>query len=143
MKALVTGGTGTLGRLVVPRLRDAGRDVRVLSRHSREGGKGIEFVSGDLATGEGIDDAVAGTEIVVHLAGEMKGDEDRPGIWFEPRHVPGYSTWCTSRSSGPTGFRSPAASTAQCSVLRLQACRGADRGRLRPTMDDVARHPVP
>jgi uncharacterized protein YbjT (DUF2867 family) len=29
---LVTGGSGTLGRLVVSRLRDAGRDVRVLSR---------------------------------------------------------------------------------------------------------------
>jgi uncharacterized protein YbjT (DUF2867 family) len=25
---LVTGGTGTLGRLVVPRLRDAGCDIR-------------------------------------------------------------------------------------------------------------------
>jgi uncharacterized protein YbjT (DUF2867 family) len=72
---LVTGGTGTLGRLVVPRLRDAGHDVRVLSRHSRDSGKGIEFVRGDLATGEGIDAAVAGTEIIVHLAGEMKGDE--------------------------------------------------------------------
>ena len=30
---LVTGGTGTLGRHVVGRLRDAGRDIRVLSRH--------------------------------------------------------------------------------------------------------------
>jgi uncharacterized protein YbjT (DUF2867 family) len=28
---LVTGGTGTLGRLVVPRLREAGCKVRVLS----------------------------------------------------------------------------------------------------------------
>jgi uncharacterized protein YbjT (DUF2867 family) len=74
---LVTGGTGTLGRLVVLRLRDDGRDVRVLSRHSREGHEGIEFVTGDLATGEGIDAAVAGTEIIVHLAGEMKGDEDK------------------------------------------------------------------
>src|SRR3712207_3911972 len=72
---LVTGGTGTLGRLVVPRLRDTGCDVRVLSRSRREGGEGIAFVSGDLATGEGIDAAVAGTEIIVHLAGEMKGDE--------------------------------------------------------------------
>ncbi len=72
---LVTGGTGTLGRLVVPRLRDAGRDVRVLSRRSREGADGIEFVAGDLATGEGIDAAVAGTEIILHLAGSSKGDE--------------------------------------------------------------------
>jgi uncharacterized protein YbjT (DUF2867 family) len=72
---LVTGGTGTLGRLVVPRLRDAGREVRVLSRSSREGGEGVEFVAGDLATGEGVDAAVEGTEVIVHLAGSSKGDE--------------------------------------------------------------------
>ena len=74
---LVTGGTGTLGRLVVPRLRDAGCDVRVLSRRSREGGEGVDFVTGDLATGEGIDAAVEGTEIIVHCAGSTKGDEDK------------------------------------------------------------------
>ena len=74
---LVTGGTGTLGRHVVPRLRDAGRDVRVLSRGSREGGDGIEFVAGDLATGEGIDAAVDGVATIVHLAGSAKGDEDK------------------------------------------------------------------
>ena len=31
---LVTGGTGTLGRRVVPRLREADCDVRVLSRRA-------------------------------------------------------------------------------------------------------------
>lgn len=74
---LVTGGTGTLGRLVVPRLRDAGHDVRVLSRRSGEGGDGIDRVTGDLATGEGVDAAVEGAEIVVHCAGSSKGDEDK------------------------------------------------------------------
>jgi len=74
---LVTGGTGTLGRLVVPRLRDAGREVRVLSRASHEGEDGLQFVQGDLATGEGIEAAVAGTEIVVHCAGGPRGDEDK------------------------------------------------------------------
>jgi len=74
-RILVTGGTGTLGRQVVPRLRDAGCKVRVLSRGGREGAEGLEFVTGDLATGEGIDAAVAGTEIIVHLAGSAKGDE--------------------------------------------------------------------
>src|SRR5215216_6425560 len=72
---LVTGGTGTLGRLVVPRLRDAGCKLRVLSRRSREAGEGIEFVTGDLATGEGIEAAVEGAEIIVHCAGSSKGDE--------------------------------------------------------------------
>ena len=78
---LVTGGTGTLGRQVVPRLRDAGCDVRVFSRPSDKGveagksGEGIELFTGDLATGEGIDAAVKGTEIIVHCAGTPKGDE--------------------------------------------------------------------
>jgi uncharacterized protein YbjT (DUF2867 family) len=74
---LVTGGTGTLGRLVVWRLRDAGCSVRVLSRRSHDPGDGIEFMTGDLATGEGIDAAVDGVETIVHLAGSPKGDEDK------------------------------------------------------------------
>ena len=74
---LVTGGTGTLGRLVVPRLRDAGHDVRVLSRRTRESQEGIDYVTGDLATGAGIDAAVEGTEIILHAAGSSKGDEDK------------------------------------------------------------------
>ena len=72
---LVTGGTGTLGSLVVPRLRDAGHTVRVLSRSSREAAESTELVTGDLATGEGIGAAVDGAEVVVHLAGSAKGDE--------------------------------------------------------------------
>jgi uncharacterized protein YbjT (DUF2867 family) len=74
---LVTGGTGTLGRLVVPRLREAGCDVRVLSRRRQEHADGLEFVTGDVATGDGIDAAVEGAEIVVHCAGSPKGDEDK------------------------------------------------------------------
>lgn len=78
---LVTGGTGTLGRHVVARLRDAGREVRVLSRHAHNDGigneEGIEFVVGDLATGAGIDAAVDGAEIIIHCAGSAKGDGDK------------------------------------------------------------------
>jgi hypothetical protein len=76
-RILVTGGTGTLGRLLVARLRDAGRRVRVLSRRSREAEEGVEFVTGDLATGEGIEAAAEGAEIIVHCAGTSKGDEDK------------------------------------------------------------------
>ena len=74
---LVTGGTGTLGRLVVPLLQDAGCKVRVLSRHERESGDGIEFVTGDLAKGEGLEAAVDGIGTIVHCAGSNKGDEDK------------------------------------------------------------------
>jgi uncharacterized protein YbjT (DUF2867 family) len=74
---LVTGGTGTLGKLVVPRLREAGAKVRVLSRQAREADGDVEFVRGDLDTGAGIDAAVAGAEVIVHCAGAQKGDGDK------------------------------------------------------------------
>ena len=74
---LVTGGTGTLGRLVVPQLRDAGCKVRVLSRRGGEARDGIEFVTGDLSTGEGVEAAVEGVEIILHCAGSGKGDEEK------------------------------------------------------------------
>ncbi len=74
---LVTGGTGTLGRLVVPLLRDAGCHVRVLSRHNHESADGVEYLTGDLASGEGLDAAVDGVGTIVHCAGSAKGDEDK------------------------------------------------------------------
>ncbi|MFI1400087.1 SDR family oxidoreductase [Streptomyces sp. NPDC020681] len=85
---LVTGGTGTLGRLVVPLLRDAGCTVRVLSRSGRasgdgndgndgsDGNDGVEYVTGDLLKGEGIEAALNEAGTVLHLAGGPKGDDE-------------------------------------------------------------------
>jgi uncharacterized protein YbjT (DUF2867 family) len=73
---LVTGGTGRLGRLVVSRLRDAGHEVRVLSRHSPAAGDGVEYVTADLLTGAGIEPAVDGAGIIVHCAGSAKRDDE-------------------------------------------------------------------
>ncbi|MEU3461024.1 NAD(P)H-binding protein [Streptomyces sp. NPDC006733] len=73
---LVTGGTGTLGSHVVPLLRAAGREVRVLSRQPRPSADGVAYVSGDLLGGEGIEAAVDGVDVVLHLAGGPKGDDE-------------------------------------------------------------------
>lgn len=72
---LVTGGTGTLGRHVVPRLLAAGCGVRVLSRHAHEAADGVEYVTGDLLKDEGIQAAVDGAGIIVHCAGGRKDDD--------------------------------------------------------------------
>jgi uncharacterized protein YbjT (DUF2867 family) len=74
---LVTGGTGTLGRLVVARLREAGRDVRVLNRRGggAEADANVEYLTGDLATGAGVEGAVEGIEVIVHCAGARVGDD--------------------------------------------------------------------
>jgi uncharacterized protein YbjT (DUF2867 family) len=60
---LVTGATGTLGRPTVERLREAGHDVRALSR-----GTGPGLVTGDLLTGAGLSAALAGAATVLHLS---------------------------------------------------------------------------
>jgi uncharacterized protein YbjT (DUF2867 family) len=73
---LVTGGTGRLGHLVVPLLRDAGGQVRVLSRRPHAGTDEIEYVTGDLAKDEGVAAAVSGAEIIVHCADSFKGGAD-------------------------------------------------------------------
>lgn len=72
---LITGGTGTLGSHVVPLLQDAGHKLRILSRRRHEFTDGAEYVTGDLATGEGVDEAVDGVGTIVHLAGTSKGDD--------------------------------------------------------------------
>lgn len=75
---LVTGGTGTLGRLIVPRLAAAGRTVRVLSRTPREpAADAVEHVTADLRAPDAprrLDAALDGIEVVLHLAGGSKGD---------------------------------------------------------------------
>jgi uncharacterized protein YbjT (DUF2867 family) len=66
---LVTGGTGTLGRAVVPLLLAGGHDVRVLSRRAApEVPDGVRAFAGDVRTGTGVERAAAGCDIVIHAA---------------------------------------------------------------------------
>ncbi|MEV6975290.1 NAD(P)H-binding protein [Kitasatospora sp. NPDC093806] len=72
---LVTGGTGRLGRVLVPRLVAAGHTVRVLSRSPRQARTGAghdrvtgDLLTGDLLTGDGLGGAVAGAGTVIHCA---------------------------------------------------------------------------
>ncbi|MFC8495524.1 SDR family oxidoreductase [Streptomyces sp. NPDC057235] len=77
---LVTGGTGTLGRLVAERLREDGAEVRVLSRHAQP--YAVDLREG----GTGLDAAVEGVDTVVHCATTLRGGDDRAA-----RHLVGAS----------------------------------------------------
>jgi uncharacterized protein YbjT (DUF2867 family) len=72
---VVTGGTGTLGSHLVPRLVAKGMPVRVLSRRERADASGVEYVVGDLQTGAGVDDAMADATVIMHCASSFRGDE--------------------------------------------------------------------
>ncbi|MGP3979537.1 SDR family oxidoreductase [Streptomyces sp. KR80] len=78
---LVTGGTGTLGRLVTERLRaggtaqaggsGGGHEVRVLSRHAQP--YAVDLREG----GSGLDAAVAGVDTIVHCASSPRGGDEQ------------------------------------------------------------------
>ena len=60
---LVTGATGNLGTPTALKLREAGHEVRALSRRIGPG-----LTTGDLLTGNGIPEAMKGVHTLVHLA---------------------------------------------------------------------------
>ena len=70
--ALVTGGTGFIGRYLVRRLVEAGTPVRVLARCPdrvpRELRGSLEIVTGDIRDSAAVERAVSGVTTVFHLA---------------------------------------------------------------------------
>jgi uncharacterized protein YbjT (DUF2867 family) len=86
---LVTGGTGHLGRDLVSRLKGSYR-VRVLAR-SAGSDPDVEWIRGDLATGEGVADALAGAQTLIHAAtlspAARRGFFVPKDLWSSPSEV--------------------------------------------------------
>jgi nucleoside-diphosphate-sugar epimerase len=76
MKALVTGGGGFLGKAIVKMLLDRGDDVRVLGRSDYPDvqAMGAACIKGDVADLPVVKDAVAGVDVVFHVAAKA-------GVW--------------------------------------------------------------
>src|SRR3989304_2985131 len=68
-RVLITGGPGVLGRELVPRLAQAGYGLRVMSRRAAPAeGVQTEWAQAQIGTGEGLAEAVAGVDAIVHCA---------------------------------------------------------------------------
>jgi nucleoside-diphosphate-sugar epimerase len=70
---LITGGAGSVGRILVSRLRHEGRLVRVfdlptMDYSGLDGAEGIQVVKGDITDAATVGQAVEGVEAVIHLA---------------------------------------------------------------------------
>ena len=76
MTVLVTGGTGVVGRAVVQRLIDTGRTVRALARSDASAGTlaslGAAPERGDVLDRQALGTAMAGCEVVFHIAGKVE-----------------------------------------------------------------------
>lgn len=70
---LVTGGAGKLGREVAARMARRGHHVRSLT-HTASASPldGVEAVTGDLATGAGLEAALDGIDTVIHAASNSR-----------------------------------------------------------------------
>ncbi len=76
---LVTGGSGFIGRRVVTRLVDGGHKVRVFARGQRRVDlpESVETVRGNVVSGEGLPEALAAAEKLVHLVGIIRETGDQ------------------------------------------------------------------
>lgn len=87
MTVLVTGGTGVVGTAVVRRLVEAGREVRGLARSEASAsllaGMGAAPVAGDIGDPDSLAKAVAGCEVVYHIAGLVSFCPRDPDLLYE------------------------------------------------------------
>ncbi|NUP75085.1 MAG: NAD(P)-dependent oxidoreductase, partial [Sinomonas sp.] len=68
MRIVITGAGGNIGRGIAPRLLAAGHDLVLSDLHQAENlAPGVSFVAADVRSGEGLGDAVAGADVLVHL----------------------------------------------------------------------------
>jgi nucleoside-diphosphate-sugar epimerase len=71
----VTGGTGFIGRRLVQRLVADGRSVRMLCRDPAKAAAGTEVVVGALEDAASLSQLVAGSAVVVHMAGALRATD--------------------------------------------------------------------
>lgn len=88
MKVLVTGANGHIGSHTVRELLNAGHHVVALVRETADirslDGLTIDLVKGDVTDAESIEKAMAGCEVVVHLAAVYKTWAKNPEEILEP-----------------------------------------------------------
>ncbi len=91
MQILVTGGTGVIGKGLIPELLASGHGVRLLSRSASEQQEewpdGVECRDGDVTQPATLQDACRGCDAVIHITGIV--DEQPPDITFERVNVEG------------------------------------------------------
>ncbi len=73
-KVVVTGGTGGLGTQLVDRLLAKGHTVSITSRNAAAAApEGVTVHGVDMKSGRGLAEAVAGADVVVHAATNIRG----------------------------------------------------------------------
>ena len=65
----VTGGTGFVGSRLIDLAREAGCELRALTRGWRSAEKGVTWIEGALDRPESLENLCRGADAIVHIAG--------------------------------------------------------------------------
>ncbi len=115
MKILVTGGTGLVGRKLLPRLLNEGHTLAILSRNTQKAAETIglpefankpaiaQYFHCDLMTQVPTPNVFAGVEAVIHLAGESIAD----GRWTPAQKKKIFDSRIVGTQNLVKGFKQP------------------------------------
>jgi len=78
MKLAVTGGTGFVGRHILPLLAQGAWSVKVLARDPKKvaGAPNTAVIRGDVLDRAALDQLCSGCDVMLHLAGAIRGSPD-------------------------------------------------------------------
>ncbi len=105
MKVLVTGGTGFIGRALVPTLRSAGHSVRIALRSPRSDCGPDCVVVGDIGPHTNWQVALEGTDAVVHAAARVHVMHDYRGSAAEFHRTNAEGTIRLARDAAAAGAK--------------------------------------
>ncbi len=78
MKILLTGGTGGIGKMLIPKLINDGHQISVLCRNKNKAEamlpRGCRIIIGDVTDADSIKGCCDGIDVVYHLVG-ISGNE--------------------------------------------------------------------
>jgi nucleoside-diphosphate-sugar epimerase len=132
VKALVTGANGFVAAHLIPALLSRGYEVRGLVRRAPSSGYlhslGIELVAGDVTDAKSLLPAVAGTDVVFHLAGLTKALTAGEFMRVNAQGVANIADACAAQPTPPV----------LVTTSSLAAAGPAPNGRLRTEIDPPA-----
>ena len=81
-KALVTGGAGYFGQVLVRKLREYGHSVRILdTQQAEDSGEGVEMVQADIRDSAAVTLACKGIDLVFHNVAQVPLAKDKRLFW--------------------------------------------------------------
>jgi uncharacterized protein YbjT (DUF2867 family) len=87
MRVLLTGASGYIGGLLLPRLQAQRHELRALARDPARVHAEVPVIRGDVVTGEGLDRALDGVEVAYYLVHSMERAGTGQGPFQERERV--------------------------------------------------------